>query len=160
MPPKVTPDTIEAQKRVVKALEMRAMGMTFQQIADAPYQTGPGGTMYGGDRHNCRRAIVAAYEETIREPADEVRMMEIQRLDMMLQGLAGKGLFKGNVPVVKAGILLMNRRAKLLGLDAPTEIHQSGGGNVQVVFDPRLDVTGMNVAELVIDEPDNPDNDE
>ena len=160
MPPKVTPDTIEAQKRVVKALEMRAMGMTYQQIADSPYESGPGGTMYGGDRHNCRRAIVAAYEETIKEPADEVRQLEIQRLDMIIQGLALKGLFKGNVPVVKAGILAMNRRAKLLGLDAPTEIHQSGGGNVQVVFDPRLDVTGMNPAEMVIDEPDNPDNDE
>jgi hypothetical protein len=160
MPPKVTPKTIDEQARTVKALELRAQGATYQQIADTPYPGGPGGTMYNGDRHNCRRAVVAAYEQTIKEPADEVRQMEIQRLDMILLGLSTKGLFKGNVPVVKAGILVMNRRAKLLGLDAPTEIHQSGGGNVQVVFDPRLDVTGMNPAEMVIDEPDNPDNDE
>lgn len=153
MPPKVTPDTIEAQKRVVKALEMRAMGMTYQQIADTEYATGPGGTMYGGDRHNCRRAIVAAYEETIKEPADEVRQLEIQRLDMIIQGLALKGLFKGNVPVVKAGILAMNRRAKLLGLDAAIEVNQRGGGNVQLVVDPAVLREGMDVATLEIDEP-------
>ena len=150
MPPKVTPDTIEAQKRVVKALEYRAMGLTYQQIADKPYPTGPGGTMYGGDRHNCRRAIVAAYEETIREPADEVRQMEIQRLDMMLTGLASKGLFKGDVAAVKAGILLSARRAKLLGLDAPTEINQRGGGNVQLVVDGAALREGMDVATLEV----------
>lgn len=152
MPPKVTPDTIEAQKRVVKALEMRAMGMTYQQIADSPYETGPGGMMYGGDRHNCRRAIVSAYEETIKEPADEVRQLEIQRLDMIIQGLAMKGLFKGNVPVVKAGILAMNRRAKLLGLDAPTEINQRGGGNVQLIVDPAALREGMDAAVFEIEE--------
>jgi len=152
MPPKVTPDTIEAQKRVVKALEYRAMGLTYQQIADKPWPTGPGGTLYNGDRHNCRRAIVAAYEETIREPADEVRQLEIQRLDMILVGLSSKGLFKGNVPVVKAGILAMNRRAKLLGLDAPTEINQRGGGSVQLVVDPAALREGMDVAAFEIEE--------
>jgi hypothetical protein len=160
MPRKVTPKTIDESKRIIKALELRATGMTYQQIADHPYPDGPGGTMYGGDRHNCRRAIVTEYERTISEPADVVRQMEVQRLDMMLMGLVSKGLFKGNVPVVNAGLTLMARRAKLIGLDAPTEIHQSGGGNVQVVFDPRLDVLGMDDAEMVIDEPDNPDNDE
>ena len=154
MPPKVTPETIEAQKRVVKALELRAMAMTYQQIADAPYPGGPGGTMYGGDRHNCRRAIVAAYEETIKEPADEVRQLEIQRLDMMLLGLAKKGMFKGNVPAVQAGLKVAERRAKLIGLDAPTEINQRGGGNVQLVVNPdALGPAGMAEATVEIDEP-------
>jgi hypothetical protein len=152
-PPKVNPDTIEAQKRVVKALEYRAMGLTYKQIADKPWPGGPGGTMYGGDRHNCRRAIVAAYEETIKEPADEVRQMEIQRLDMMLMGLAAKGMFKGNVQAVNAGLNVAARRAKLLGLDAPTEINQRGGGNVQLVVDPAaLGKPGMDVATMEITE--------
>lgn len=151
-PPKVTPKTIDAQTRVVKALELRAQGMTYQQIADRPYPDGPGGTMYGGDRHNCRRDIVAAYEQTIREPADEVRQMEIQRLDMMLLGLAAKGLFKGNVPAVNAGLNLMARRAKLLGLDAPTEINQRGGGNIQLIVDPAAMHTGMDSATVEITE--------
>ncbi|WNN95953.1 helix-turn-helix DNA binding domain protein [Arthrobacter phage Hirko] len=154
MPPKVTPDTIESQARTVAALELRARGMTYQEIADTPYDDGPGGTMYGGDRHNARRAIVAAYEATIKEPAEEVRQLEIQRLDMMLLGLASKGLFEGDVHAVKAGIALMARRAKLLGLDAPTEINQRGGGNVQLIVDPAAARVGMDVATMEVVETD------
>ncbi len=150
MPPKVTPKTMDAQKRVVYALELRAQGLTYQQIADTPYADGPGGTMYGGDRHNARRDIVAAYEATIKEPADEVRQMEVQRLDMMLMGLVDKGLFDGEVKVVNAGLALMARRAKLLGLDAPTEINQRGGGNVQLVVDGAAVRQGMDVATLEV----------
>lgn len=153
MPPKVTPDTMESQKRVVKALELRAMGLTYLQIAETPWPDGPGGMLYGGDRHNCRRAIVAAYEDTIKEPADEVRQLEIQRLDMMLAGLVDKGLFDGEPEVVRVGLSLMARRAKLCGLDAPTEINQRGGGTVQLVVDPEaLGKQGMDEATLEIDE--------
>ena len=113
MPTKVTPKTIESQKRVVEALNLRAMGLTYQQIADTPYADGPGGTMYGGDRHNARRDIVAAYEDTIKEPADEVRQMEIIRLDKMLAGLVDKGLFEGELDVVKVVISLSALRATL-----------------------------------------------
>jgi hypothetical protein len=153
-PPKVTPKTIDEQARVVYALELRAQGMTYQQIADSPYEDGPGGTMYGGDRHNCRRAIVKAYEDTIKEPADEVRQLEIQRLDMMLMGLVSKGLFDGEPEIVRVGLSLMARRAKLIGLDAPTEINQRGGGSVQLVVDPAALREGMDAATMEVTETD------
>lgn len=149
---KVSPQTLNEQKRVVKALELRAQGLTYLQIAEWRWPEGPNGMLYGGDRHNARRAIVNAYEKTIKEPADEVRQMEVNRLDMILVGLAARGLFKGNVPVVNAGLNVMARRAKLLGLDAPTEINNRGGGNVQLIVDPAVLREGMDEATLEIDE--------
>jgi hypothetical protein len=102
--------------------------------------------MYGGDRHNCRRAIVKAYEDTIKEPADEVRQLEIQRLDMMLMGLVSKGLFDGEPEIVRVGLSLMARRAKLIGLDAPTQIETSGDGVINVSFTEALAPTGGGMA--------------
>ena len=73
---------------------------------------------------------------------------------MMLLGLAKKGMFKGNVPAVQAGLKVAERRAKLIGLDAPTEINQRGGGNVQLVVNPdALGPAGMAEATFEIDEP-------
>jgi hypothetical protein len=152
MPPKVTPKTLDQSKRLIRGLELRAMSLTYQQIADTPWEDGPGGTMWGGDRHNCRRDIVAAYEQTIKEPADVVRTMEIERLDMMLAGLVDKGLFDGEAEIVRVGLLLMARRAKLIGLDAPTEINSRGGGNVQLIVDGATLREGMDAAQIEIDE--------
>jgi hypothetical protein len=148
---RVTPRTLEQDARLEEALRLRRYGFNYQQIADTPWPDGPDGKLYGGDRHNCRRAIVAARNDTIREAADEVRQYEIDRLDMMWVGLVDAGVFDGNIDAVKAGLNLQARRAKLLGLDAPTEINQTGG-NISVVFDPRLDVTGMTEPEMIIDE--------
>jgi hypothetical protein len=120
--------------------------MTYQEIADTPYEDGPNGTMWGGDRHNCRRDLVAEYERTISEPAEVVRRMEIQRLDMMLMGLASAGMFEGDTKAVTAGLALMNRRAKLLGLDAPTQIETSGDGVINVSFTEALAPTGGGMA--------------
>lgn len=137
--------------RLEEALRLRRCGLSYLQIAETPWPDGPGGMLYGGDRHNARRAIVAARNDTIKEAADEVRQFEVDRLDMMLAGLAAKGLFDGDTKAVAAGLGIIATRAKLLGLNAPTEVH-STGGNIEVLFDPRLNITGMNDAELIIDE--------
>ena len=149
---RVTPGSLKRDERLEKALQLRRYGFDYQQIADTPWENSDNskGTLYC-DRHAARRAIVNARNDTIREAADEVRQYEIERLDMMLVGLADKGLFNGEPEIVRAGLSIIATRAKLLGLNAPTQIEQSGG-NVRVVFDPRLDVTGMNEPELIIDE--------
>ena len=154
MPQKVTPKTLAADDRAIKGLNLRRLGKSYQQISEHPWPDGPNGMLYGGDRHNCRRALVAARGEAIREPAQEVIDMEIERLDEMFAGLALKGAFKGNVPAVNAALNLMARRAKLLGIDAPTEINQRGGGNVQLVVDGTAVRVGMDVATMEVTETD------
>lgn len=149
----VTPETMLRDDRLEEALRLRRYGFTYLQIAETPWPDGPKGMLYGGDRHNARRAIVNARNDTITEAAEEVRQFEVDRLDMMLQGLVDKGLFEGDIDAVKAGLSLMARRAKLLGLDAPTEINQRGGGTVQLVVNPdAVGPNGMAEATLEIDE--------
>jgi hypothetical protein len=145
----VTPGSIARDERLEKALQLRRYGFSYQQIADTPWEDG---TLYNGDRHNCRRAIVNARNDTIREAADEVRQYEIDRLDMMLVGLADKGLFDGEPEIVRAGLSIIATRAKLLGLNAPTEINQRGGGTVQLVVDGKAVKHGMDEATLEVDE--------
>jgi hypothetical protein len=149
----VTPGSMARDDRLEEALRLRRYGFDYQQIADTPWADGPKGTLYGGDRHNARRAIVNARNDTIREAADEVRQYEVDRLDMMLVGLADKGLFEGEPEIVRAGLSIIATRAKLLGLNAPTEINQRGGGSVQLIVDPTaIGKSGMDVATLEISE--------
>ncbi|QDK01882.1 helix-turn-helix DNA binding domain protein [Arthrobacter phage Vibaki] len=150
----VTPKTMQRDDRLEKALEMRRYGYTYLQIAEEPWPDGPGGMLYGGDRHNARRAIVAARNDTIKEAADEVRQFEIERLDMILMGLAAEGLFEGVPEIVRVGLGVIATRAKLLGLNAPTEINQRGGGNVQLVVDGAAVRVGMDAATMEVTETD------
>ena len=153
----VTPASMERDDRLEEALRLRRYGFNYQQIADTPWpiDNQEGTTLYNGDRHNARRAIVAARNDTIREAADEVRQYEVDRLDMILTGLVDKGLFEGEVEVVRVAMTLMARRAKLLGLDAPTQVEQTGDGTVIVEFTDKLrSKGGMADPELDVDLPD------
>lgn len=153
---KVTPGSLARDARLEEALRLRRCGFDYQQIADTPWEDSENarGTLYC-DRHAARRAIVAARNDTIREAADEVRQLEVERLDMILVGLADKGLFEGNVQVVNAAMPLMARRAKLLGLDAPTQIESTGDGVINVSFTDKLKPSGgMAEPELDVDLPD------
>lgn len=153
---RVTPKTLERDRRLEKALELRLYGLDYQQIADTPWDgaNNANGTLYC-DRHAARRAIVGARNDTIREAADEVRLYELARLDKMWAGLVDAGAFDGNIDAVKAALTLQARRAKLLGLDAPTQIESSGDGVINVSFTDKLKPgTGMAEPELDVDLPD------
>lgn len=68
-----------------------------------------------------------ALKKTLQEPADEVRMLEVERLDALLSGLWARK----NTPEVTDRILrIMERRAKLLGLDSPVRSDVTSGGEV------------------------------
>jgi hypothetical protein len=151
----VTPKTMLRDDRLEEALRLRRYGCSYLEIAETPWEDGPGGMLYGGDRHNARRAIVNARNDTITEAAEEVRQFEVDRLDMILQGLTAKGLFEGEIDAVKAGLSVIATRAKLLGLNAPTQIETSGDGTIIVEFPAALTPRGgMAEPELDVDLPD------
>ncbi len=66
------------------------------------------------------RAIVSGLKKTLQEPADELRTMEAERLDRMLEGLWQKAI-SGDTWSVDRVLNIMERRARLLGLDRPPE---------------------------------------
>lgn len=59
-------------------------------------------------------------EKTV-EAAQDVRDMELQRCDEMMAGLWKKGAITGDPAIVMTVLKVMERRSRLLGLDAPSK---------------------------------------
>lgn len=102
---------IEATEKQAKALELRKAGWTYEAIASAVGYSGNTGA---------RKAVESALKKTIQEPADEVRRLEIERLDTLLRGLWDAAI-DGKLFAVDRALRIMERRAALLGLDAPAK---------------------------------------
>lgn len=117
------------QERRRMACELRKAGATYQQISD---QLG------FGSRANAHKAVQHAIREIPRDDAKAVLALELERLDAMLLGL-WKDAKGGTVSAVDRVIRIMERRAALLGLDAPKR---------QVNAEVPIDVTTLNDAEL------------
>ena len=97
-----------AMIRQNNALELRASGATYTQIAEAlNYATSAG----------AYQAVMSALDRQAVEPAEHVRKLELRRLDKMLLGLFKSGAMEGNTFKVMAALKIMERRAKYLGLD-------------------------------------------
>ncbi len=101
-----------AAERRKQALELRKSGATYQVIADQlGYKT----------RDSARKAIYSALKDITRESAEDVRTLEIARLDALMLALWPKAR-QGNETSVDRILRIMERRAKLIGLDSPTKI--------------------------------------
>lgn len=125
-------------QRDAEAVRLRADGHTYEQIAQ---QLGY------SDRSRARRAIEAALTASLREPADELRQMELIRLDslwleavkvlhathvtvsngrvVMVERDGEPEPVPDDAPVLQAIdrlLKIMERRSKLLGLDAPAKV--------------------------------------
>jgi len=85
-------------------------GFTFRHIALALKYKGPSGA---------HKAVDAALERTTREPAEAVRLLELERLDRLQIMAYKRATVAGDVPAAGLVLKIMERRAKLLGIDAP-----------------------------------------
>ena len=95
-----------------QALEYRASGMSYRAIGEA----------MGINQSNAYRMVKAEVQqirEKTSEQADELRTIELQRMDAMLAGLWSKAT-SGDGAAVDRVLRIMERRAKLIGLDSPT----------------------------------------
>ena len=100
------PDTLEKEAQV---LSLRRLGATFDQIAkQLGYASGSGA--YMAYRRACLKII---YEEV-----EETRKMEMDRLDNAQTRIMPQ-VNLGNIPAINALLRIMERRARLLGLDMP-----------------------------------------
>lgn len=134
---------IEAARKREAALRMREAGATLQQIADKHYS---------GHRANAHRALTQAIRDLPVESAEEVRKLENARLDAMLLG-HWKNATRGDHQATGAVVRIMERRARMLGTDAPTQTEELGDGVVNVIFDARVKPSGMVGAVLEVDPP-------
>lgn len=120
---KSSPRRIEAAERRRQALRLRIRGASFDDIAE---QVG----LAGGKGSACR-VVQEALAEIGREEAEELRALELYRLDELHRAVWSKAL-RGNLAAVDRVLKIMERRAKLCGLDEQTltvePVAEPGGG--------------------------------
>jgi hypothetical protein len=104
-------DHLAAVDRQVAALRLRRAGLTYQEIASRLGYAAPSSAW---------RAVRQGLRTTLQEPADDLRTLELARLDALQAGLWSKAI-AGNVVAVGGVLAIMKRRASLLGLDAPVK---------------------------------------
>ena len=103
---------LQAVERAKQALELRKGGASFPEIARALGYASPSGAY---------DAVMSALRKTLKEPAEEVRRLELARLDAMLLALWTQ-VKQGNQGAIDRALKVAERRAKLLGLDAPAKL--------------------------------------
>ena len=100
---------VNAAERARMALDLRKSGASYDAIAR---QCGY------ANRSGAYQAIQRELQRTMQQPADDLRTLELLRLDDLYRAMAPKAL-QGDTWSVDRCLKIMERRAALLGLDAP-----------------------------------------
>ena len=137
---RTSPARISAAQRRARAIELRAMGLTFEQVAASPTSPSDPRPLYPG-KNGRQRAFDAVDGEMKRAAqaslgkADRLRELELLRLDQLQVAQwpstrpvrpvrcpnpdCGRVLYREPDPAATGAVLkIMDRRAKLAGLDA------------------------------------------
>lgn len=102
---------LETERR---ALELRRAGVTFDAIADSL------GFAHRSGAHN---AVARALARNPEPAGEDVRALEVDRLDRMLVAVWQRAM-TGDSKAMDQALKISERRARLLGLDAPTTAAQ------------------------------------
>lgn len=105
-------DDLDRRKRDSRVYELRIQGFTFDQIAMKVGFNGPSGAWQAYERIK---------NEMIFESVDEARKLELMRLDELQFSLWDRAI-NGDLPAANCVLKIMDRRAKLLGLDKPEKV--------------------------------------
>ncbi|MDA1088655.1 MAG: sigma factor-like helix-turn-helix DNA-binding protein [Verrucomicrobia bacterium] len=104
--------------RQATALELRIQGLSYRAIAT---ECGVNmSTAYSDVQH-----ALGLLDDVRREKAEQYRALELLRLDAMTLSLSAK-IDLGDTKAILVAVKIMERRAKLLGLDNPQAAEASG----------------------------------
>jgi len=104
------PALLEVEAQVV---ELRKAGVTWAGIASRTGYATPAGAY---------KAYQRAAERLIRPNLEEHRDMELERLDRLQAGVWAKAI-SGDVRALDSVLRIIDRRSRILGLDAPKEVN-------------------------------------
>ena len=130
---------LSAIDKQAEALALRKSGHTFEEIAERVGYASKSGAF---------KAVMSALRKTIQEPADELRQLELERLDVMLKSL-WPFILKGSPRHVEIGLKVMDRRAALLGLDAPKQVEDHRTVTIAIMAEHLAQETGLNKDEIL-----------
>ena len=103
-----TPELIDKEVQIV---ELRKEGYVWREIA----------TLVGMSTEGVYKAYNRAMVRTLRPATEELREMELERLDA-LQLTYWQPAVQGNLRAADFILKVIDKRAKLLGLDAPVKV--------------------------------------
>lgn len=132
-----------ARERERRAIELRRAGQTYDAIAVEL------GCTRGAAFKVVQRVLVRLAAEA-REDGEAVRAIELDRLDA-LHAIVWEKAAAGDLAAVDRALRIAERRAKLLGLDAPVRRELTGRDGV-----PLLDVAALVYAEGLLDVDEQP----
>jgi hypothetical protein len=121
---KAGPRALKSLEHKAKALELRRAGLTYDQI----------GKQLGLVKVHAWRLVQAALISTLQEPADAVRALEVERLDALWVKWFPRAQ-KHDKDAAGVCLKIMERRARLLGLDAPVTLQGPDGAPVRFVVE-------------------------
>ena len=114
---KVSPKRARQVERVVQAIELRKAGNTFVMIGNALGVSGP----------RAYQMVTEGLRATLCEPAEELKKLEVERLDHMLTAIWPQAQ-NGDLNAQSGVLRLMERRDKYFALSAPTKMEFAGPG--------------------------------
>lgn len=146
--------TTATAERDARACELRAQGLTYQQIAEE---------LGYSDKSNARQAVRRAVREIVKGPAEQLLQLHMERLETLYEAaldvvetdhvLVSHGRIitddtgtplKDNAPklaAIREARATMESFRRLVGLDAEQKINVSGGVRYEVVGITRDDLT-------------------
>lgn len=107
---KPTKPSVEATERRASALDMRRKGLSYTAIGEA----------LGVTQQAAHALVQRSLQALVREPGEDVIALERERLDVMHASLAER-IEQGELAAIDRGLAIMQRRARLDGLDKATD---------------------------------------
>lgn len=129
-----------AHVRDNQALELRMAGASYQQVGDAL------GINKGEAHHAVHRAL-ARDDERTQPLRDEYRNLQLARTERLIRTHWTHAI-EGDLDHSKHVLTLMERQARLLGLDAPKQVTISGG-ILQAADDAMLRLREVVLGEVI-----------
>lgn len=118
---------LTAAEKARRALELRTQGLPYEEIAE----------LCGWkSKSAAHKAVTRALAELAQEPAEELRALELRRLDEMLAGLIWRARLGENTAVDRVLKIMQERRRYVPGVEVPAthELTGPGGGPLAVSF--------------------------
>jgi hypothetical protein len=135
---------VTAAERRREAIRLRRAGSTYDSI----------GAALGVTRSTARKLVVGEFDRLnleTGEAAQELRTLEAARLDEIQEAIWPRAV-QGHLGAIDRVLKVMERRARLLGLDAPTKIAPTDpSGSRQY--------TGAGLSSLLGESPEKPEDD-
>lgn len=147
------PARVVATENQLHAIELRKDGLNYDQIAEVLKISRQGAWQLVNDGLKNYRRVTA-------EAVEEVRELEVQRLDRLLMGHWEKAM-SGDDKSAGVVLKIMERRSRLLGLDTPppsrVEVTGKDGGAIDhnvTLADLVAKAYEQPMKEIVVSEPE------